>query len=254
MISRQTILLITLLVVGCEENPVNDTKRDIYSDDIADVTYLNGLFFTTNYDLSANAGSQIDLMKFNYENNTTTYIDDSYDLNMNGQGYLALDNDGVDLYLQSRISFLLIKSSAIGEHINIVMDTISSNWQPSGITFQSITDSIVTIYRNMNELSQYRARTISKDLSFSSVKDVIFNFDFIDTTHYGVYAIESKGSLFFMLGADTTQTDILIITNNSFEVTALDTIPDSTVVGLCFKDNDLFLSYRNRKIEQWKTY
>ena len=57
-----------------------------------------------------------------------------------------------------------------------------------------------------------------------------------------------------MLGADTTQTDILIITNNSFEVTALDTIPDSTVVGLCFKDNDLFLSYRNRKIEKWKRY
>ena len=110
MISRQTILLITLLVVGCEENPVNDTTRDIYSDDIADVTYLNGLFFTTNYDLSANAGSQIDLMKFNYENNTTTYIDDSYDLNMNGQGYLALDNDGVDLFLQSRISSLLINS------------------------------------------------------------------------------------------------------------------------------------------------
>ena len=74
MIRRQTILLIALLIVGCEENPVNDTAKDTYSDDIADVSYLNGSFFTTNYDLSNNAGSQIDLMKFNYKNDNSIYI------------------------------------------------------------------------------------------------------------------------------------------------------------------------------------
>ena len=47
---------------------------------------------------------------------------------------------------------------------------------------------------------------------------------------------------------------IFIITSNTFQITSLDTIPDSTVVGLCFKGNDLFLSYRNRKIEKWKTF
>ena len=57
-----------------------------------------------------------------------------------------------------------------------------------------------------------------------------------------------------MLGLDTTHNDIIIITNNTFQITSLDTIPDSTVVGLCFKENDLFLSYRNRRIEKWKTY
>ena len=57
-----------------------------------------------------------------------------------------------------------------------------------------------------------------------------------------------------MLGIDTTHNDIIIITNNTFQITALDTIPDSTVVGLSFKENDLFLSYRNRRIKKWKTY
>ena len=41
---------------------------------------------------------------------------------------------------------------------------------------------------------------------------------------------------------------IFIITNNTFQITSLDTIPDSTVVSLCFKGNDLYLSYRNRRI------
>ena len=43
------------------------------------------------------------------------------------------------------------------------------------------------------------------------------------------------GSLFFLLGADTTQTDILIITDNTFQVTKLDTLPDPTVVGYVLK-------------------
>ena len=192
-------------------------------------------------------------MRFEYENDTI-YISDNYDLDMNGQGYLAIDNNGLDLYLQSRNTYLLIKCSAIGENAQISIDTITTNWQPCGLTFQNETDSIVTIYRNLDTLYQYRARTISQDLSFSAGRDIIFNLDFIDTTYHGIYAMEYKDSHFYMLGADTTHNDIIIITNNTFQVTALDTIPDSTVVGLCFKGNDLFLSYRNRRIEKWKTF
>ena len=115
-------------------------------------------------------------------------------------------------------------------------------------------DSLISLYRNLDTLTQYRARTISQDLSFSTSSDITFNLDFIDTTYHGVYAIEYNDSHFYMLGLDTTHNDIIIITNNTFQITSLDTIPDSTVVGLCFKGNDLFLSYRNRRIEKWKTY
>ena len=95
-------LIILLLIVGCEDNSLNDTNKNTYYDDIADITYLNGSFFTTNYDLSNNAGSQIDLIKFKYENDSSAYLDNSYDLNMNGQRYLAIANDGIDLFLQSK--------------------------------------------------------------------------------------------------------------------------------------------------------
>ena len=205
-------LIILLLIVGCEDNSLNDTSKNTYYDDIADITYLNGSFFTTNYDLSNNAGSQLDLIKFKYENDSSAYLDNSYDLNMNGQGYLAIANNGLDLFLQSRESHLLIKCSVTGELANMTMDTIDTNWQPCGLTFNNDNDSIITLYRNLDTLSKYRAITIAQDLSFSTSSDITFNLDFIDT------------------------------------------IPDTTVVGLSFKENDLFLSYRNRRIEKWKTY
>jgi len=248
------IILSAFFILGCEEDYLIDTTKNTYHDDIADITFLNGSFFTTNYDLSNNAGSQIDLIKFKYKNDSFSYLDDSYDLNMNGQGYLAITNNGLDLFLQSKESYLLIKCSTVGELVNTFIDTINTNWQPCGLTFNNENDSLIILYRNLNSLSQYRARTISQELTFQSSSDIIFNFNFIDTTHHGVYAIEYKNSRFYMLGVDTAHNDIIIITNNTFQVTALDTIPDSTVVGLSFKENDLFLSYRDRKIEKWKTY
>ena len=68
---KKTIFISMLLFVGCDDNPLNDSNKNTYYDDIADITYLNGSFFITNYDLSNNAGSQIDLIKFKYENDSS---------------------------------------------------------------------------------------------------------------------------------------------------------------------------------------
>ena len=106
----------------------------------------------------------------------------------------------------------------------------------------------------MDTLTQYRARVISKDRTFTSSMDTVFHFDFIDTTYHGIYALTHKGSSFYMLGVDTSMTDILILTDNHFVVTDTTTITDSTVVGLCFRGNDLYFSYRDKRIQYWKTY
>ena len=57
-----------------------------------------------------------------------------------------------------------------------------------------------------------------------------------------------------MLGVDTTLTDILMILDNDLNITEIDTLSDSTIVGLCFKENDLYLSYRDKRIEKWKSF
>ena len=248
-------LIFLFLTLSCDNTFFSDSSKNTYDDDISDITFLNYYFFTTNNDLSTNVGSQIDLFKYYVDNVTNnTVIDDKYDLLMNGQGYLAIDNDGTDLYLQSKTTHLLFKYSATADMADITMDTITANWQPCGISYQIEIDSLIAIYRNLDTLNQFRARTFSKDLSFQSGRDIRFDLNFIDTTYNGIYALENKGTFFYMLGIDTTQNNILIMTNNSFEVTALDTITDNSVVGLCFRDDDLYFSYKDKRIAIWKTY
>ncbi|NQV15630.1 hypothetical protein HQ531_09250 [bacterium] len=242
-----------MLLFSCEDKLVINTDKNTYYDDIADLTYLNGHFFTTNYDLSGHAGSQIDLLKYEY-NVEHILISDSYDLDMNGQGYLAITNDGTDLYLQSRFSQLIVKSSAIGERAFLRADDIETNWQPSGLAYNENNDSLTALYRNLNDLSQYRIRTISKDISSEATRDELFQIDFVDTTYHGIYAMEYHDSNFYMLGVDTSQVDILITFDQDLGLLSTEEISDSTVVGLCFREDNLYFSYRDKRIELWGSY
>ena len=242
-----------VLFFACEETNRINTKKNIYYDDISDITYLNN-FFSTNHDLSGNASSQIDLLKFEMGLDSVYYIDDNFDLNMNGQGYLAMTNDGSDLYLQSKNSYLITKLSTIGEKVFSKQDTITFSWQPSGLAYHSENDSLLVLYRNLNNLKEYRLRTISKNGYIESSKDEVFQLDFIDTTHHGAYSLEYKDLSYYMLAVDTTMNELLVILDNDLNITEIDTIPDSTVVGLCFKQNDLYLSYKDKRIVKWKSY
>ena len=248
------VLIAFLFILGCEDDSPLNLDKCSYCDDIADITYLNGSFYTTNYDLSGNAGSQIDLFKYVVWENGHVFIDDKFDLEMNGQGYISITSDGSDLYLQSRHTGIYRKYSPVGDLIFTSYDTISTNWQPCGITYLSEKDSLLTLYRNLDTLTQYRARIISKDNLYSSSLDTIFHFDFIDTTYHGIYAIASNGSSFYMLGVNSDMEDILVITDNNFSNPKQLTVNDSSVVGLCFKGNDLYFSYRDKRIKYWKTY
>ncbi|MCH7762894.1 MAG: hypothetical protein IIB95_04035 [Candidatus Marinimicrobia bacterium] len=253
IIRNFNILLISIILVSCGDDLLINTNKNTYYDDIADITYLNGYIFSTNYDLSGNAGSQIDILKFEMNADSIFYITDNYALEMNGQGYFAITNDGTDLYLQSKNSYLIVKYSPIGEKAYTRWDTITINWQPCGLAYQSENDSLIVLYRNLDNLSLYRVRTISKELSIESSRDEILKLDFIDTC-YGVYAMAYNNSSFYMLGVDTTHTDILIILDYDLNITEIDILSDSTVIGLCFIENDLYLSYRDKRIEKWKSY
>lgn len=246
------LLVFIIGIIGCKDSEEINTAKDTYYDDISDITFINGHFYSTNYDLSGNAGSQIDLLKFSADGNN---IDDSYDLGLNGQGYLAITNDGTDVYLQSRLTSSIIKCSPIGERVYMKWDNPSpSDWQASGICYIKGTDSLLILYRNSKNPTQYRARTASKENPNLTGSEQYFNFNFVDTTDTGVYALDYKDNSFYMLGLNRSQKDILIITDRNFNVLSVEDILDSTVVGLTFKDNDLYLSYRNRIIKKWKSY
>jgi len=246
------IVVLVVFGVGCQDELTIDTNKETYYDDIADICYVNDHFFTTNYDQSGNSGSQIDLIRFTSDGSN---VDDSFDLGMNGQGYLAMTSDGSDIFMQSRSNGAIIKSSLIGERAYMKWDTVDvDKWFPSGICYLPEKDSLLLLYRNLDNRTEYWARTVSKSAPSASGSNSIFNVDFIDTVYYGIWAISCKDSAFYMLGVDTLIQDKLIITDKQFNIVSVEDISDSTVVGLCFKGDDLYLSYRPRRIEMWGSY
>lgn len=244
--------VLTLLFMQCADDSAVNTQKDTFYDDIADICYVSDHFFTTNYDLSGHAGDQIDLIRFDA---TGTHVDDAFDLSLNGQGFLAMTTDGVDIYLQSRNNGGIIKSSLIGERAYMRWDSLdASHWMASGICYLPQKDSLLLLYRNLNRKKEYRARTVSKTRPHIAGSERLFSLDFIDTTSHGIWAIAYKDTWFYMLGLDTLYEDKLIITDEDFQVITVEDIVDSTVVGLCFKDDDLYFSYRPRRIEQYGSY
>ena len=85
------VLIAFLFILGCEDDSPLNLDKCSYCDDIADITYLNGSFYTTNYDLSGNAGSQIDLFKYIVGGNGHVFINDKFDLEMNGYDFSYRD-------------------------------------------------------------------------------------------------------------------------------------------------------------------
>lgn len=248
------VIILSLLVFqNCDDSVTSNTEKNIVFDDIADITFLNNSFYTTNNDLSLNAGSQIDLFRFEKEDQNI-FLVDNFDLGLNGQGYFAITNDSQNIFLQSKRMSTIFCYSTIGEPLYISIDSISLSWQPSGICFIEEKDSLMLLYKNLNSPKEYRTRIVDKMNPYMSGFDETFSFGFIDTTYHGIYAIDYFESSFFMLGVDTSNQDILIRTNIDFQVTSIDTIADSTVTGLCFEQNNLYFSYRDKRIELWRIY
>ena len=247
------IMMFIILSTSCDSLYQTDDIKNTYDDDISDITSMNGYFFTTNYDLSGNGGSQIDLLKFNVDNNL---LEDSYDLMINGQGYLAITNDGQNIFLQSKETKLVFKVSTIGEKDWIKTDSISLNWQPSGIAYNLENDSLTTLYRNLDNLNEYRLRTLSKDFEQPASRDIIFNILIADKSYNGMYAIEYYNSKLYILGVDTTGTDILMRLNDNELFLEL-SLEDSLIVGISkiqnssgSFDDGLYGSFRNKRFEK----
>lgn len=244
-------LVLLFIALSCEDDSSIDTRKNTYHDDISDITFINNSFYTTNYDLSGNAGNQIDLIVLGLDENGS-FLDDSFPLELNGQGYFLITNDGTDLYLQSRTTQLIFKSSAIGELSYAKYDSIGTHWLPSGLAYHSSNDSIITIYKNQNLNKQYRLRLVSKDISESSHRDELFEMTDIDTSNIGIFSLSHHNSNLYMLAFKENEDALITMDYNDLTVLDTEMIGDSTVVGIAILDNSIYLSFRDRRIEKFK--
>lgn len=244
-------LVLLFIVLCCEDESNIDTQKHTYHDDISDITYINNSFYTTNYDLSGNAGNQIDLIVLGLNENGS-FLDDSFPLELNGQGYFLITNDGSDLYLQSRTTQLIFKSSTIGALSYSKYDSIGTHWLPSGIAYHSSNDSIITLYKNQNFNKQYRLRLISKDVSEISHRDVLFEMSDIDTSNSGIFSLSHHNSSIYMLATKQNEDVLITMDYNNLTVQETEMIGDSTAVGIAILNNSIFFSYRDQRIEKFK--
>ncbi len=250
---RIIFCLFILIYYSCDESREINTNKNTYYDDISDITYLNESFFTTNYDMSGNAGSQIDLIKINHNDETTT-LEDKFDLGLNGQGFLTITNDGTDLFLQSRSTNLIFKSSVLGDlGYSLYDDTLATYWLPSGLSYHAEKDSLIFLYRSMDLNDTYLLRLLSKDIASYSTRTEEFILDNIDTTYHGVYAMAYANPNIYLLAVDDNQEDVLITMDyGSLNVISTELIADSTVVGIEIVSNSIYLSFRDKSISLFR--
>jgi hypothetical protein len=236
---------VSMLFVSCKEEDTLDMWSSAATDSFADITFLNNAFYATNYNTSMNAGSQIFLYKISADGKV---LENKFDLGMNGQGYFAMTNDGKNLYLQSRTYNSILKCSPVGEQLYHNWLIRDSPWQSCGITYDSSTDSLCVLTRNLNTPSHYELLFVDKNNPDNWNVKATTELNRLSAST-GVYAVKIFGSDLYFLAQDTTNTDMLVKTNtglSTFEYTSLNT--DSTT-GFCFKGADPFFALTNREIK-----
>jgi hypothetical protein len=241
---KRLILGITVLFASCNGDRIIDTSCDTAHDPFSDITYLNSGFYSTNNDASMNAGPQIFLYK---TSNDGRYLDDIFNLNMNGQGYLAITDDGHDLYLQSRDFNSIIKCSPVGEVYYHAWDITNSQMQGCGICYLPDADSLCVLARDYRRLNHYSLLFADKNnphfWKIKASSDInLFSSD------QGAYAIKMRDHDLFILGRDTTDTDVLIKSNLSLDVIDLKSPDADSIAGFCFRDSTLYFSRFNKTI------
>ena len=250
---KYSLTFLFLCFWSCEENYISEIDKSTFHDDIGDISFLHGSVFTTNYDMSGNSGQQIELIKLELLDEISL-LDDKFELEINGQGYLTMTNDGTNLFLQSRSTQLIFQISKIGE-IGFFKydDSLSTNWLPSGVSYDSLSDSLIFLYRNQHDNNSYLLKLTSKSISGNSSRSEVFVLNNIDTASHGVYAIEYANPNLYLLAVNDNQEDVLITMDyETLSLLSAEIISDSTVVGLSVFENSIYFGYRDKRIQKYK--
>ncbi|MBC8255885.1 MAG: hypothetical protein H8E85_01080 [Candidatus Marinimicrobia bacterium] len=249
-------ILVTLLIFSCQNGLEVDSSKHTATDPIADITYLKGYFYTTNLDFSTNSGPQIDLYKFD----STSFPANRFELDLNGQGYLAATNDGTNLYFQPRYTDYILKISPVGENFWYKSDYFPENtsdttatfmyWSGRGITWAD--NILVVLYGHKDDSTLYRWRYLTVEDDFSTVKDTVVIWEHLNKS--GAFALDYDPFTkeFLVAATDSTNSFILITLTSELEYeNRYYDIPDSTL-GITFGSNSkIYLSLPDRKIEEF---
>ena len=252
---KKTLIITAFYIISCQNGiDINTTKQTI-TDSIADITYLNGSFFTTNLDASGNAGPQIDLYKFD-----ESILINQYPMELNGQGYMATANDGSNLYFQPRFTDYIFKINPVGNIFWYQSDNFPDNtsettstfmyWRGRGLAWADT--NLVVLYCHKDDSTRYRGRYLHiNNGNFQTVIDTSAAWGHLNNN--GAYAMEyntiTKG--FWVLAMDSLNQYILFEVDASFIYDGNFDIINGDPMGISMgPGSELFLSYPDRQIEK----
>ena len=254
MKNKLLAIFLILLILSCQNGLEVDSTKQTATDPIADITYLKGYFYTTNLDLSTNSGPQIDLYKID----STSFPIDRFEMDLNGQGYLAATNDGTNLYFQPRFTDYILKMTSLGEISWYLPDRLFDNdidstfmfWQGRGIAWADT--NLVVLYRHKNDSILYRGRYLHlNNDALHTIIDTTVTWNHINDR--GAFSLEynpeKKG--FLVLATNSLNKSILFEVDNYFQNIAILDALEGTPMGVTLDENlDIYLSYPDRRIEQ----
>ena len=252
---RKQISVMAILIISCQNGIDINTTKQTSADSIADITYLNGSFFTTNLDESGNSGPQIDLYKFD----ESTLIN-QYPMELNGQGYMAIANDGSNLYFQPRFTDYIFKINPVGNIFWYQSDNFPENTSDTTSTFMFwngwglawADTNLVALYRHTDDSTRYRARYIHiNNSSFQSIIDTTVIWGHLNNS--GAYAMEyntgTKG--FWVLATDSLSQYILFEVDSSFVYSGSFEVINGNPMGISIGPHSaLYLSSPGKQIEK----
>ena len=254
MKNKLLAIFLIFLILSCQNGLEVDSNKHTATDSITDITYLNGYFYTTNLDLSTNSGPQIDLYKFD----TTSFPVNRFEMNLNGQGYMAVTDDGTNLFFQPRFTDYIIKITPVGElfwfrsdnFAENSSDSILMNWRGRGLTTKD--NTLVALYRHKDDSTLYKWRYLAENDGFTTIKDTVVVWSHLNNN--GVFALDYDPSKmeFLLLATDSTNNNILFTVNSELEYdNSYYNIPDSAL-GIAIAGNSkIYLSLPDRRIEEF---
>ena len=256
MKNKLLAIFLIFLILSCQNGLEVDSTKQTATDPIADITYLKGYFYTTNLDLSTNSGPQIDLYKID----STSFPVDRFEMDLNGQGYLAATNDGTNLYFQPRFTDYILKMTPLGElfwyqsdyFLDNTADTTSTflYWSGRGITWADT--NLVVLYGHKEDSTLYRWRFLTIDNDFITVKDIVVVWGHLNKT--GVFALDYDPikEEFLLAATDSTNNYVLFTVNSELEYdNSYYDIPGSALGIAVAGDSKIYLSLPDRRIEEF---
>ncbi len=238
------VLGASILLLSCDRDHFVDTSVNTVADPFADITFLNNAFYTTNNDSSMHAGPQIFLYRISGDG---LYPENKFSLDMNGQGYFAITNDGQNLYLQSRTFASLIKCSPVGEVYYHQWFVGPAQWQSCGIGYVPAVDSLCSLVRDEHALSHYELLYIDKNNPNNWQVKASATIPELGGP-MGAYALTVNGSGLYILGQDTTGANVVAQANLTLDSLRFNTLATDSATGFCFKGNAMYFAYLNREI------